>query len=218
MNLFSKIYWAFYPKITTKVVYLQTQICGFNLSDSIVKEKYGLTIKQVDYNVDSDLQSWCDVMNNSYDDCFYTIDKARKFLKDHPLFKSNKTVLFCCNGIYCASVSWGGYKANSIIGGDFRIGVKNEFKKRGLGRMCVEYAFSRLAEEGYKFGESVITIKRVPSLMLHFSLGFVPRYNMKYVTYRDNLKYINIIQRIRLTIMLHKYYKQYRNNLKKKFL
>lgn len=107
----------------------------------------------------------------------------------------------------------GGYKCNSKIGGDFRIGVRNEFKGKGYGRMCVEYAYSQLAAEGFELGESVITIKRKPSVMLHFSLGFVPQYKMKYVTHKSNLKYINLIQRLRLTYRLSKYYHQYKKRL-----
>lgn len=112
----------------------------------------------------------------------------------------------------------GGYRCNSKIGGDFRIGVRNDYKGFGYGRMSVEYAYSRLADEGYIYGETMITIKRIPSLMLHFSLGFIPQYNMKFVTYKDNLKYINFVQRIRLTYLLHKYYNQYKQGLKLKYL
>lgn len=113
---------------------------------------------------------------------------------------------------------WGGVKGEPSVGGEFRIGVRNEFKGCGFGRMCVEYAFSRLQEEGYKLGESIITIKRVPSLMLHFSLGFMPRYNMKYVSIRSNLKNINSIQRVRLTFRLFKYYCVYKNKFIESFL
>lgn len=218
MELFSKLYWAFYPHINTKAVHLQRQICGFSISDETIKNKFGLNVKKMDYNSESDLYDWCDIINNSYDDCLYDINKAQNLLTDHPLFQSNKTVLFYNNNIPCATVSWGEYKANPKIGGDFRIGVKNEFKGNGIGRLCIEYAYSQLANEGYKFGESVISIKRVQSLMLHFSLGFIPRYNMKYVTYKDKLKYINYIQRIRLTYVLHKYYKQYEKKVKHSYI
>lgn len=217
MNVFRKLYWWLYPLITNKVVYLQRQICGFCISDGIVSEKYGLTVKLIDYNSESDLREWCDVMNNSYDDCFFDETKAKQFLIHHPLFQANKTVLFYSNAIPCASVSWG-YRQKPKVGGDFRIGVKSEFQGCGLGRMCVEYAYARLADEGYKLGESVITVKRVPSLMLHFSLGFEPRYNMRYVSYKGNLKNINLIQRVRLTFSLYAYYQKYKKCLKRKFL
>lgn len=83
--------------------------------------------------------------------------------------------------------------------------------------MCVEYAYSRLASQGFVLGESIITIKRVPSLLLHFSLGFEPRYDIRYVTFKKNLRNINFVQRIRLTYLLYKYYKQYTGKLKISF-
>lgn len=216
-NFISKIYWFFYPHVNTKVVYLQRYICGFSLTDSFVHDRYFLTIKNVDYDSDQDLQNWCDVINNSYDDCYYDIPKARKFLKDHPIFENGNTVLFLKNKIPCATVSWGTYRENSNVGGDYRIGVHNNYKGNGLGRMCVEYAFSRLAEQGIRLGESIITIKRVPSLLLHFSLGFEPRYDMRNVTFKKNLKNRGFVQQIRLTYLLYKYHNIYKNKLKKSF-
>ena len=83
---------------------------------------------------------------------------------------------------------------------------------------CVVYAFSRLAHQGYRLGESIITIKRVPSLLLHFSLGFEPQYNMKYVTNNTFFKYTSIVQRLRLTYLLYKYNKQHKKRLRQLFL
>lgn len=139
-------------------------------------------------------------------------------MEEHPIFENGRTVLFMKGATPCATASFGGYKSNPKVGGGYRIGVHNNYKGNGLGRMCVEYAYSRLADQGFRLGESIITIKRVPSLLLHFSLGFEPRYDMRYVTYKNNLKYINFIQRIRLTYLLYKHHKQYKNKLKKSFL
>lgn len=213
----SKIYWTFYPHIDGKVVYLQRFLYGFNLSEEAVLNNYGLSVKYVNYNSDSDLQQWCDIINNSYDDCFFDIPKARKFLLDHLIFKDGKTALFIKDAFPCATVSWGTYRDNSNVGGDYRIGVHNNFKGNGLGRMCVEYAFSRLAEQGIRLGESIITIKRVPSLLLHFSLGFEPQYDVRYVSFKKNLKHIGFVQRVRLTYLLYKYHNIYKKKLKKSF-
>ena len=56
MTILRKIYWAFYPKISSKVVYLQRRIYGFHLSDADILNLYGLRLKEVDYNSDEDLQ------------------------------------------------------------------------------------------------------------------------------------------------------------------
>ena len=207
-------------KIETELAHLQRFIYGFSLSDEEVSKSYGLSVRYIDYDSDQDLQLWCDVINNSYDDCFFDVPKARNFLNNHILFGKGKTVMFMDNITPCATVSWGGYKRNPKVGGDYRIGVRNDYKGNGIGRMCVEYAYSRLAEQGFRIGESVIEIKRTPSLLMHFSLGFEPQYDMRYVTFRSpkNIKYyIKFIQRMRVKYFLHKYNKQYKNKLKKSF-
>lgn len=206
------------PDITVRVVYLQRFIYGFNLSDNDVYRLYGLSVKLIDYNSDQDLQQWCDVINNSYDDCFFDIKKARSFLKEHPVYENGRTVLFFKDTIPCATVSYGGYRLNPKVGGDYRIGVHNTYKGNGWGRMCVVYAFSRLEEQGFRLGESIITIKRVPSLLLHFSLGFEPRYNMRYVTCNTFFKYTSFVQRFRLMFLLYKYNKQHKIRLKQSYL
>ena len=148
---------------TTSLTHLQRFIYGFSLSDEEVLKTYGLSVRNIDYDSDQDLQQWCDVINNSYDDCFFDIPKARQFLKNHILFENGKTVIFFNNTNPCATVSWGRYKRNPKVGGDYRIGVRNDYKGKGIGRMCVEYAYSRLAEQGFHIGESVIEIKRTTS-------------------------------------------------------
>lgn len=214
-KLISKIYRTFNPSIKGRVVCLQRFLDGFSLSDDTVLKKYGLRVKYIDYDSDSDLQQWCDIINNSYDDCFYDISKASKFLKDPLFFEKGQSVLFMKDATPLATVSFGRYKSNPKVGGDYRIGVRNQYKGNGLGRLCVEYAFSRLSEQGFRLGETMITIKRIPSLLLHFSLGFEPQYDMRYGTVR-NQRY-NFIQRKRLTYLLYKYHKQYKNKLKKSF-
>lgn len=207
-------------KIENSLAHVQRFLYGFRLSDEEVLKTYGLSVKNIDYGSDSDLQQWCDIINNSYDDCFFDIPKAKQFLNNHILFEDGKTVLFMDGPVPCATVSWGRYKRNPKVGGDFRIGVHNNYKGNGLGRMCVEYAFSRLAEEGIRLGESIITIKRVPSLLLHFSLGFEPQYDTRFtiLSTKRNLKYyLYYIQRKRISHLLLKYNKQYKNKLKKSF-
>ena len=98
------------PNIDIRVVYLQRYIYGFNLSDSDVSHLYGLSVKIIDYNSKQDLQQWCDIINNSYDDCYYDIESARVFLQNHPIFQDGRTAIFYKNAVPCATVSffWGG--------------------------------------------------------------------------------------------------------------
>ena len=94
-------------QIETGLAHLQRFIYGFNLSDEDVLKTYGLSVRYIDYDSDHDLQQWCDVINNSYDDCYFDISKARKFLKNHILFENGRTVLFLKDVTPCATVSWG---------------------------------------------------------------------------------------------------------------
>lgn len=116
MSLYDKVYWQFYPCIDNKVVYLQRNICGFHLTEETINKRYGLSVSEIDYSSDSDIYQWCDIMNNSYDDCFYDIQKAKKFLSTHPIFENNKTVIFYQGGIPCASVSCGGKRKTECWG------------------------------------------------------------------------------------------------------
>ena len=96
----------FDSNIDIRVVYLQRFIYGFNLSDSDVSHLYGLSVKIINYNSDLDLQQWCDVINNSYDDCYFDIEKARLFLQNHPIFQNGRTAIFYKGVTPCATVSF----------------------------------------------------------------------------------------------------------------
>ncbi len=113
-----------------------------------------------------------------------------------------------------ATVSFGLYKANPNIGGDFRIGVTQSAQGKGYGRLCILFAFSQLAAMGVKYGESAISFKRKESLYLHYSLGFKPQTNLRYVankTADKKIKNLNFILKYRL-------WKSYRNYLRKERL
>lgn len=78
------------------------------------------------------------------------------------------------------------------------MGVKKESQGRGLGRLIVLYAFSRLKERGIDIGESSIMIKRSTSLYLHFKLGFRPQFNPKYFALPASSKLYPIVKAIPL--------------------
>lgn len=80
-------------QIESEIVNLQRFICGFSLSDEGMLKTYGLSVRHIDYDSEQDLQQWCDVINNSYDDSF-DISKARKYLKNHILFEKGNADLF----------------------------------------------------------------------------------------------------------------------------
>lgn len=189
--------------------YLQAPLQAFELDDRILEDKYGLIVRKLDYDNDSDIEIWRSIIHTSYDDCHFTIESARKFLTEHTYMFNTQTFVFQeIGGEAVATVSIGLYKSNPKIGGDFRIGVTKDAQGRGYGRLCILYAFSKLAAMGIKNGESAIGFKRKKSLYLHYSLGFRPQFNNTYLAeknYRPWLKNLNIILKTRLYLSYRDY-------------
>lgn len=200
-------------------VYLQASLRAFELDSRILEEKYGLKVRQIDYDNDADLETWMSIIHTSYDDCHFTVDRARKYLASHMFMNNTKTFLFqqVADGGTVATVSIGLYKANPKIGGDFRIGVTKAAQGKGYGRLCVLFAFSQLAAMGVKYGESAISFKRKESLNLHYALGFKPQPNLRYVanqTEGKKIKNFNFILKYRLK----KSYRDYLRKERKQFI
>ena len=201
------------PTLLRGTVYLQASLKAFELDSRILEEKYGLRVRQIDYENDADLEKWMSIIHTSYDDCHFTVDTAREYLANHRFMNHTKTFLFqeIEGGKIVATVSIGIYKANSKVGGDFRIGVTKAVQGKGYGRLCILFAFSLLAAMGLKYGESAISFKRKESLYIHYSLGFRPQTNLKYVankTAGKKVKNLNFILKYRL-------WKSYRDFLRK---
>lgn len=189
--------------LTDGTCYLQAPLKAFELDDRILKDKYGLNAKKIDYYDDSDMETWMSIIHTSYDDCHFTMSSARNFFTDHSYFQDAQTFIFydIPTGEALATVSIGLYKNNPQIGGDFRIGVTEKAQGRGLGRLCILYAFSKLATMGVTNGESAIAFKRKKSLFLHYSLGFRPQFNNRFLAEKNHmrwLKNLNLILKARL--------------------
>lgn len=75
-------------------VYLQASLKAFEFDNRILEEKYGLRVRQIDYDNDADLESWMSIIHTSYDDCHFTIETAREYLANHRFMGHTKTFLF----------------------------------------------------------------------------------------------------------------------------
>lgn len=84
----------FYNRVTNGLVYLQTPLKAYELSDEILLNKYRILSKEMDVNNVADLGIWVDIINNSYDDCVYTEESAKELLTNHPYLENIKTFLF----------------------------------------------------------------------------------------------------------------------------
>lgn len=235
MNL-KNLKYIFYCNIDNKVLYLQAILNKYFLNETILADKYKLSVREMDYNSQADLEEWCDVINNSYDDCNYNKDSALTLLTNHLFLDDTKTYLFYkqeddvseisknlppyytqSHGILCATISVGTYKDNEKVGGIFRIGCKNKFWGNHYGNAIVLYALSQLQARGFKLCEDVVSAKREVSLQMHMTLGFEPQFDWHYVTFKKNLKNVNFIQKIRLRLRLKGAYEKHTKMVQTRF-
>ena len=71
-------------------VYLQAPLKAYELDSRILEEKYGLRVRQLDYNNDEDLEIWMSIIHTSYDDCRFTLERARNYLSNHQYMKDTQ--------------------------------------------------------------------------------------------------------------------------------
>lgn len=83
-----------FSNIVNGTVYLQASLKAFELNERTLKDKYNQSVRSLDWNNNSDLEIWCDIINNSYDDCCFTILSARKFFTDHQVFDDIQVFVF----------------------------------------------------------------------------------------------------------------------------
>lgn len=212
----------FYTNIENKIVHLQSALSNFPPSDYlkyILQNKYSLETKTLNINNEKDIIDWISVINDSYDDANYDYHKGRDILTNHLFLIDTETFLIQhTSNITVATISIGKYKDNCNVGGAFRLAVRKKFKNAGIGKVIITYAYAKLKERNIIYGESLIASKRTASIMAHFKLGFIPQYNMKYISYKKSQKNVNFIQKFRLRKRLRSLYKNYLQNLNEHFI
>ena len=210
----NNIKYLFYTNIDNKVLYLRTKLNKYFLSADNLKKIYGLSVRQIDYENATDLEIWCNTINNSYEDCSFTVLKAKDYLLNHLFLSENQTFIFVNGGgEIVASISLGIYKNNPKWSGLFRIAVRKDFQGMHYGYAIVLFALSYLQSMGVKYCEDIVSSKRIPSLNMHLNIGFEPLLNVKNAIYTANQKNVNFIQSVRLFYRLKNAHKKYLRNL-----
>lgn len=212
------IKYLFYTNIENKVLYLRTKLNKYFLSEDNLNELYGLSVRKIDYGNTNDLEVWCNIINNSYDDCSFTVLKAKDYLLNHLYLFNNQSFVFESGGRVVASISLGFYKQNPEWSGLFRIAVMKDFQGMHYGCAIVLFALSYLQSMGVKYCEDIVSSKREPSLNMHLNIGFEPLLNVKNAIYTANQKNVNFIQSVKLYFRLkraHNKYLGYLGNLNK---
>ena len=92
-----------YRKLMEGTVYVQAPLRAFELDDRILQEKYGITVRRIDYNSESDIALWCSIINNSYEDFSFSPERAVKFLTNHPYIIDNQSFVMFVGGGSCSN-------------------------------------------------------------------------------------------------------------------
>ena len=182
-----------------------------------IKDFEPFYVKEIDINNKvEELKNWVEIVNDAYDDIVFDVTSAKKHINEH-LFLNITNIYFVKDGNNpIATISIGTYKNNYKIGGDARIAVKKSHQGMGLGEKLILFGFNKLKEKGIKYGESIISIPRKKSLMLHFKCGFFPQYCRKYVQYKKQKRFFVIRLLVNENVRL--LYRQYRIGLFNKII
>ncbi|MCQ2429222.1 MAG: GNAT family N-acetyltransferase [Clostridia bacterium] len=151
-----------------KTTYLQKRITASPFS----MRQY--TVKQMDYDSDRDIEVWCNIVNQAYDDSEYSPAHAKGFLTDHPFCTGTSTAFFMDGDTAFATISYGKVKTDAKTGSFFRIAVLPSYRNRGVGRMLLGYAESEMAKQDVGIIEESIALKRDASFSMHFGCGYKP--------------------------------------------
>lgn len=95
---------SIYRKLMEGTVYVQAPLKAFELDDRILKEKYGLEVQRLNYDSPQDINLWCSLINNSYEDFSFTEEKAKRFLIKHPYMADCQSYILRGGG-YASSYS-----------------------------------------------------------------------------------------------------------------
>jgi len=139
---------------------------------------------------------------------------ARKRLVNHHYLKQVNTYLVYDNDMVVAAFSTGPYIINPMVGGGFRLAVKKSHQSHGLGRYIFLYAYMQLKDQGIEMVESVISIYRLNSLLIHYKCGFTAQTDPKKIVHKTSNFNRNPIQRIRALRALRNAYKVFTDTKK----
>lgn len=137
----------------------------------------GFEIREMNADNRVDIATWIDIVNQSYPDASEDNSTFFNLLYHHPFLIVEKIFFITKCSVPVGTVTAGRYRKNRSTGGDARIAILPREQGKGLGLLAINYAFHFLRNLGIESGETVITLKRTRSILLHFRCGFVPQYD-----------------------------------------
>ncbi len=163
-----------------------------------------------------DLNHWINIVNDAYDDTLQDIGYAVQHFRNHLFLDISKAFFVIDDKVPIATISIGIYKSNPNIGGVARIAVKKKFRGYGLGSFLINYGFNQLYQQGINYGESIISITREQSILLHLKSGFIPQINKVYFSFKNQKRSAIIL--FLVNRKLNRLYKQYLLKFSENFL
>lgn len=88
-----RIKYLFYTRIDKKVVYLQTLLNKYYFTEQQLLDEFGCGVIKLDVSNNDHIKAWCDVINHSYDDCYFDSESAIKYLTSHLFLQDTETFL-----------------------------------------------------------------------------------------------------------------------------
>ena len=157
-----------------------------------IKDINSFIIRELNVDNAEDIQHWLNIVNDAYVETEHDREYALNHINNHLFLNIYKIYLLFDKDKPIGTISIGTFKSNKNMGGDARIAIRKDYQGKGLGSYLLAYGFQKLKESGIKYGESIISITREQSIMLHFKCGFIPQYNKDYISYKGQRRHFLI--------------------------
>ncbi len=165
--------YVFNFNVSRVVVNLQANLA--DLPPLITPEGY--MVRQMETTDKKEIAIWIRIVNNAYPDADENEESFMKHLYKHPFLEAQKIFFLIRDQVIVGTVTTGRYRKNPEYGGDARIAILPTEQGKGLGFFAINYAFHYIKNQGISKGETVISLRRTPSLLLHFKCGFRPEFD-----------------------------------------
>lgn len=175
-----------------------------------------LKVRELSLDDENDLKTWADIINIAYEEEQYDAALAKDKLTNHEFLKVKK-VFLVFDGTKCiGTVSAAVFKSNPNIASGCRFAVHPDYRSKGLGKYLYLLILHVLNNDGYKYFESTMAIKRETSFIIKFKLGFYPQFNRRYVQYKKQKRFFLI--RLAANYRLYVLWRRYKKSIYKNFI
>lgn len=169
----------------------------------------GYLVREMDTNNPDEIADRIRIVNQSYYDAEENDKSFIKHLNKHPFLDVKKIFFITRNGQAVGTVITGLYRNNPQYGGCARLAILPSEQGNGLGVFVINYASYYLYNQGIRLGETIITLKRKQSLLLHFKLGFKPQFSRNKINFdiQKRMWPARMIARLKVYNLYEKYLK-----------